>query len=102
MQTLRFLATHPLSTCLLFNGHATPKVGGYQFVTSVSRVQEPRERPWTTLNGAPRVAVAPCDFSRFEDALIPGLSAYYLFQEALSVTTYTLIVSSFKFLQEKL
>jgi len=57
------------------------KVEGDQFVTSVSRVQGPRERPWTTLNNAPRVAVAPCDFSRFQDALIPGSPAYRLFRE---------------------
>lgn len=28
MQALRFLATHPLSTRLLFNGHIEPKVEG--------------------------------------------------------------------------
>lgn len=70
---------------------------GDQFVTSVSRVQGPRERPWTTLNDALRVAVAPCDFSRFEDAPIPGSPSYsFIPRAALSVTTYTLIESSFK------
>lgn len=81
MHALRFLATHPLSTRLLFNGHAASKVGGDQFVTSVSRVQGPRERPWATLNDAPTVAVAPRDFSRFEDALIPGSPSYRLSRE---------------------
>lgn len=53
MQALRFLATHPLSSRLLFNGHAARRAEGRRGPVCYERLSSPRT-PGTTLGDLER------------------------------------------------